>query len=136
MSSSEDTASATSALRLDREVLIEWDTDKSRNYGSRRAKIIGTFPAPGGSLPVLRLGKPVWVFFPLPRSIRYLGLGGEQHIYKVDSSGVSQVVDSFYSEVYGVKFNPERFRRKWPRLQVRLQPRDLVWLGFGFFKPV
>jgi len=120
-----------------RQVVIEWDVDKSKDYGRRTAIVLGVLPAPGGSMTAFRLSKAIWLLFPRPRRIRYAAIRIESGYFQVVSGEAKPSGSTVYAEIYGIKYgNLERPSRKGPARPFRLQPRDLVWMGFADVTPM
>ena len=63
---------ALSSLRAHQVISIEMDVDKASIRFSRKAIVLARLDAPGGSLQVLRLVKPVW-FWPVSQAYQVSG---------------------------------------------------------------
>lgn len=72
----------------------------------------------------------MYLWFPVPRRIRFVAVKWIGGYYQVISGKAQPSGDTEYAEVYAVKsINLEDADRRWPHLSTRLQPRNLIWLG-------
>jgi len=107
-------------------VKVEMDGERSRIYFSQEATVLDPMNAPGGSLLVLRLDKAIVLWDPLPKRVRFIGVGVSAGTTKTLEGSSGHVPGTAIAEVYAIQhLDPDKPDRRWPHIPRRLQPRHL-----------